>query len=155
MPYVFDTDMLTLYEEGHPRVVGRVAAHPPQEPATTVISVEEPLSGWFTMLRRVKGRGGLANLSAIRRDRRLPRADADPLVHGGGDRSLRNPAGTEAQHRQHGSAHRRHRPRGEGGSGHPKCPGLPAGPGTRHGRFVILSASVERWISHCAEGQAA
>jgi tRNA(fMet)-specific endonuclease VapC len=62
MPYVFDTDMLTLYEEGHPTVVGRVAAHPPQELATTVISVEEQLSGWFTMLRRVKGREALAQV---------------------------------------------------------------------------------------------
>ena len=62
MPYVFDTDMLTLYEEGHPRVVGRVAVHPPQELATTVISVEEQLSGWFTMLRRAKSREALAQV---------------------------------------------------------------------------------------------
>ena len=62
MSYVFDTDMLTLYEEGHPRVVGRVAAHPPQELATTVISVEEQLSGWFTMLRQVKSREALARV---------------------------------------------------------------------------------------------
>jgi tRNA(fMet)-specific endonuclease VapC len=62
MSYVFDTDMLTLYEEGHPAVTSRVAAHPPQELATTVISVEEQLSGWFTMVRRAKGRDVLAQI---------------------------------------------------------------------------------------------
>jgi tRNA(fMet)-specific endonuclease VapC len=56
MPYVLDTDMLTLYEEGHPKVTGCVSAHPLQDVATTVISVEEQLSGWFTMLRRAKDR---------------------------------------------------------------------------------------------------
>jgi tRNA(fMet)-specific endonuclease VapC len=62
MVYVFDTDMLTLYEEGHPRVTSRVIAHPPQELATTVISVEEQLSGWFTMVRRAKTRAALAQI---------------------------------------------------------------------------------------------
>ena len=62
MLYVFDTDMLTLYEEGHPKVTGRVAAHPPQELATTVISVEEQLSGWFTMVRRARSRAALAQV---------------------------------------------------------------------------------------------
>jgi tRNA(fMet)-specific endonuclease VapC len=60
--YVFDTDMLTLYVEGHPKVADRVAAHPPRELATTVISVEEQLSGWFTMVRRAKGRAALAQI---------------------------------------------------------------------------------------------
>ncbi len=62
MFYIFDTDMLTLYEEGHPKVTSRVADHPPQELATTVISVEEQLSGWFTMIRRAKGRAALAHV---------------------------------------------------------------------------------------------
>ena len=53
--YVLDTDMLTLYEEGHPGVVGRVASHAPQDLATTAITVEEQLTGWFTLLRRAKG----------------------------------------------------------------------------------------------------
>ena len=60
MLYVFDTDMLTLYQEGHPEVSRRVVAHRPDELATTIISVEEQLSGWFTMLRRPADRKTLA-----------------------------------------------------------------------------------------------
>jgi tRNA(fMet)-specific endonuclease VapC len=56
MRYLFDTDMLTLYEEGHPQVCRNVAAHDPDDLGTTIISVEEQLSGWFTMLRRAKDR---------------------------------------------------------------------------------------------------
>jgi tRNA(fMet)-specific endonuclease VapC len=60
--YVFDTDILTLYQEGHPEVCRRSAAHRPEEPATTIISVEEQLLGWITMLRRAKDRETLARL---------------------------------------------------------------------------------------------
>jgi tRNA(fMet)-specific endonuclease VapC len=60
MRYVFDTDTLTLYQEGHPDVCRKVIAHHPAELATTIISVEEQLSGWFTMLRRAKDRATLA-----------------------------------------------------------------------------------------------
>jgi tRNA(fMet)-specific endonuclease VapC len=62
MRYVFDTDMLTLYQEGHPEVCRRVVAHRPDELATTIISVEEQLSGWFTMLRRPADRKTLARI---------------------------------------------------------------------------------------------
>jgi tRNA(fMet)-specific endonuclease VapC len=62
MRYVLDTDMLTLYEEGHPKVVGRVAAYSPEDLATTIITVEEQLSGWFTMLRRARNRQASAQI---------------------------------------------------------------------------------------------
>jgi tRNA(fMet)-specific endonuclease VapC len=62
MHYVFDTDMLTLYQEGHPEVRRRVVAHRPEELSTTIISVEEQLSSWFTMLRRSKNRETLARI---------------------------------------------------------------------------------------------
>jgi len=52
MLYIFDTDLLTLYQEGHLAVIQRVAVHTPEQLATTVITVEEQLSGWFTLLRR-------------------------------------------------------------------------------------------------------
>lgn len=52
--YVFDTDTLTLYRQGHPAISRNVILHLADELATTVINVEEQLSGWFTMLRRVK-----------------------------------------------------------------------------------------------------
>jgi tRNA(fMet)-specific endonuclease VapC len=52
--YILDTDMLTLYQHGHPLVRQRVLSHPPAELAITVISVEEELSGWYTLLRQAK-----------------------------------------------------------------------------------------------------
>ncbi len=58
--YVLDTDMLTLFEEGHPAVLQRVAAHAPGELAITVLSVEEQLSGWYTRVRKAKGHTRLA-----------------------------------------------------------------------------------------------
>jgi tRNA(fMet)-specific endonuclease VapC len=50
--YALDTDSLTLYREGHPQVGQRVLAHPPSEIATTVISAEEQLAGWYAQLRQ-------------------------------------------------------------------------------------------------------
>jgi tRNA(fMet)-specific endonuclease VapC len=50
--YVLDTDTLSLVRYGHPQVTQRIAAHPPAELAITVITVEERLSGWYTVLRR-------------------------------------------------------------------------------------------------------
>ncbi len=52
--YLFDTDMLTLYSDGHPRVCERVATHPGKSLATSIITVEEQLSGWYTILRQTK-----------------------------------------------------------------------------------------------------
>lgn len=62
MLYVFDTDLLTLYEAGHPEVSRRVATHPAEQLATTVITVEEQLSGWFTLLRRGGGHEKMARV---------------------------------------------------------------------------------------------
>jgi tRNA(fMet)-specific endonuclease VapC len=52
--FVLDTDTLTLYQVGQPAVVQNVHARAPTDVATTVISVEEQLGGWYTKLRRVK-----------------------------------------------------------------------------------------------------
>jgi tRNA(fMet)-specific endonuclease VapC len=54
--YVLDTDTLSLYQNNHPNVRPRVDAHPPQELAITVITVEEGLTGWYTVLRRARRR---------------------------------------------------------------------------------------------------
>jgi tRNA(fMet)-specific endonuclease VapC len=51
--FVLDTDILTLYQRGHP-VVQRVAAINPNQLAVTVITVEEQLSGWYSLLRSAK-----------------------------------------------------------------------------------------------------
>ncbi len=52
--YALDTDSLTLYREGHPQVGQRVLARPPSEIATTVISAEEQLAGWYAQLRQAR-----------------------------------------------------------------------------------------------------
>ncbi len=58
--YVLDTDILTLLRLTDPRVCPQVAAHPPAELATTVITIEEQLRGWYTRVRRAKKRDELA-----------------------------------------------------------------------------------------------
>lgn len=52
--YVLDTDSLQLFQEEHPAVVARVRAVAPNELCTSVITVEEQLSGWYTQLRQAK-----------------------------------------------------------------------------------------------------
>jgi tRNA(fMet)-specific endonuclease VapC len=51
--YAFDTDTLSLYQSGHTKVVQAVASHNLADLAITVISVDEQLSGWYRLLRRV------------------------------------------------------------------------------------------------------
>ena len=52
--YVLDTDTLTLFQAGHPRVLQEVGVHPANDLAITVLSVEEQLSGWYAEVRRSK-----------------------------------------------------------------------------------------------------
>jgi tRNA(fMet)-specific endonuclease VapC len=58
--FVLDSDILDLYQTGHAIVRARLHSHPMGELATTVITVEEHLSGWYTLLRRVKDAERLA-----------------------------------------------------------------------------------------------
>jgi tRNA(fMet)-specific endonuclease VapC len=58
--YVLDTNMLSLYQAGHPVVVRRVQQCPPAQLAATVISVDEILTGWYTKVRKAKKRDQLA-----------------------------------------------------------------------------------------------
>jgi tRNA(fMet)-specific endonuclease VapC len=58
--HVLDTDIMTLYQNGHPRVVQKVLAHPVADLAIAVISVEEELTGWYTKLRQARKRDQLA-----------------------------------------------------------------------------------------------
>src|SRR4051794_37153956 len=57
--YLLDTDILTLFQLGHPVVCQRVGQHPSSDLAVS-ISVEEQLSGWYTLLRQTKKRDELA-----------------------------------------------------------------------------------------------
>ena len=52
--FVLDTDTLVLFQEGNELVCDRVLSHPMRELAISVITVEEQLSGWYTLLRRSK-----------------------------------------------------------------------------------------------------
>jgi tRNA(fMet)-specific endonuclease VapC len=60
MLYVLDTNVVVDIQAGHPAVVARLLALPVDQLATTVITVEEQLSGWYTLLRRAKDRQQLA-----------------------------------------------------------------------------------------------
>jgi tRNA(fMet)-specific endonuclease VapC len=51
--YVLDTDILTLYRDGHAITSQRIEADLSLDLAITVMSVEEQLSGWYTLLRQV------------------------------------------------------------------------------------------------------
>ena len=58
--HVLDTDMLTLFEEGHPAVLQQVAAHAASDLAITILTAEEQLSGWYTRIRKAKNDAELA-----------------------------------------------------------------------------------------------
>jgi tRNA(fMet)-specific endonuclease VapC len=58
--FVLDTDMLVLFQEGNVAVGRRVLSHRVDEVAVSVITVEEQLSGWYTMVRRAKNTENLA-----------------------------------------------------------------------------------------------
>jgi tRNA(fMet)-specific endonuclease VapC len=52
--FVLDTDIVSLLEHGNPIVGRHVSSHSPDEVATTIITIEEQLSSWYTLLRRAK-----------------------------------------------------------------------------------------------------
>ncbi len=51
--YILDTDSLSLYQRGQAILAARIA-HARPAIALTVISIEEQIRGWYTLLRRVK-----------------------------------------------------------------------------------------------------
>lgn len=58
--FVLDTDTLVLFQEGHESVCRRVLSCPMDDLAISVITVEEQLSGWYTLLRRARSNEKLA-----------------------------------------------------------------------------------------------
>ena len=52
--FILDTDILSLYQHGHPKVGPAVDAHPIKSLAITVISVEEQVLGWLNAARQCK-----------------------------------------------------------------------------------------------------
>ena len=54
--FVLDTDTLSLYRRGQPLVVQKMLQQSLNTLATTAITVEEQLTGWYTLLRKQKNR---------------------------------------------------------------------------------------------------
>ena len=52
--YVLDTDILTLYRYGHAAVTRNVATHAGDTLDIAVLTVEEQLTCWYSLLRRSK-----------------------------------------------------------------------------------------------------
>ena len=52
--YLLDSDILTLFSQGNPRVCQRVLNCPLSDLATSIVCVEEALSGWYGLLRKSK-----------------------------------------------------------------------------------------------------
>ena len=60
MTFILDSDTFTLYRQARRQIVTRVAAQPAHLIVTTVITVEEQLTGWQALLRQSKGDAHLA-----------------------------------------------------------------------------------------------
>ncbi len=58
--FVLDTDTFSLFLRGHSQVVANVLGRPIIETTTTIVTVEEELGGWYSVLRRTKDRAALA-----------------------------------------------------------------------------------------------
>ena len=58
--FILDTDVLSLYQRADPVITLKLNARPRQELAITVITVEEELAGWYSVLRQVRDPDDLA-----------------------------------------------------------------------------------------------
>lgn len=52
--FVVDTDILSLYYDGHPLVCQKIDATPTADLAITVMTVDEQLTGWYTLTRQAR-----------------------------------------------------------------------------------------------------
>jgi len=62
--FVLDTDHLTLYYRGDSIVVRRVDARPSTDLAISVMTVDEQLTGWYTLVRQARQPDQLARAYA-------------------------------------------------------------------------------------------
>jgi len=53
--YVLDTDHASLFQRRHPAVVRRILAVPASDLVMTVVSAEEQLRGWLSVIHRASG----------------------------------------------------------------------------------------------------
>ena len=135
--FVLDTDIVSLLQRGHPRVVSRCAARRPDELAITVISLEEQLSGWYNLLRKTKQPDELVTAYQSLIDSLLFLARLPILpTHSPGDRPLSTPGRAEVERRPDGP---------------PNCCNRAREPGSPdHGRNVrdfarVLGLVLEDW----------
>ena len=52
--FILDTDTITLLKQGYSRVSDRAISQPVGSVVTSVITVDEQLSGWYTAIRKAK-----------------------------------------------------------------------------------------------------
>ena len=52
--FILDTDTITLLKQGQARVSDRALSQPVGSVVTSVITVDEQLSGWYTAIRKAK-----------------------------------------------------------------------------------------------------
>jgi tRNA(fMet)-specific endonuclease VapC len=52
--FILDTDTLSNYCRGHANTVRAVDSRPPSEIAISVITIDEQLSGWYTLTRQAR-----------------------------------------------------------------------------------------------------
>ena len=62
--FILDTDHLTLLRQAQPAVVTRAVVIPRDQLATTVITFEEQVSGWYTAVRKARDATKLARAYA-------------------------------------------------------------------------------------------
>ncbi len=58
--YLLDTDTFSLFLRGHPQVIANVFGRRRDFVTTTIITVEEELGGWYSLLRKTKDAASLA-----------------------------------------------------------------------------------------------
>jgi tRNA(fMet)-specific endonuclease VapC len=58
--FALDTDTFSLFLKGHPHVCENVLGRPLEQTTTTIITVEEELGGWYSVLRKTKDHTALA-----------------------------------------------------------------------------------------------
>ena len=52
--FILDTDTLTLLRQGNTAIIQKLQETDPNEVAITAITVEEQLSGWYTLMRQLR-----------------------------------------------------------------------------------------------------
>jgi tRNA(fMet)-specific endonuclease VapC len=52
--FVLDSDTLSLLQNGHPEIAARAASRAADEISIAVITVEEALRGWYSLVRKAK-----------------------------------------------------------------------------------------------------